>query len=127
MGKTVKAEGGKTWVVRRFLLPAPVSAAHLLGAAVSSSSSQQSGSPFVGLLVRGVLVAIVGLVLLPFALLMRLLLRRWTLEAAEGGPTVRWKAKSWGAAGAGVEAVAAALERGDSLEGPFPGLTRLSS
>jgi hypothetical protein len=125
MGQTVKAPDGKTWVVRRLLLPAPVSAANLMGSAVESSGSQQTGSPLLGLLIRGILVAVIGVVLLPFAVLARMIFRRWTVEAAESDTTMRWKAKTWGGAGAGVEAVAGALDRGESLQGPLPGLTPL--
>jgi hypothetical protein len=124
MGKTVKAEDGTTWVVRRLVLPAPVSAANLLGTAVKSEGSS-SGSPLVALLVRGILVALIGVVVLPFAVLVRMMFRRWTVEAEAGETTTRWKAKSWGAAGAGVNAVAEAIEQGKSLQDPFPGLTRL--
>ena len=125
MSETVKSPDGVTWIVRRFLLPAPLSASHLMGAAVSSSGSS-SGNPLVALLFRFVLMLVVGLAILPFALLIRIVFRRWTVEAAAPGTTKRWKAKSWGAAGAGVKAISEALERGDSLQGPFPGLTLLT-
>jgi hypothetical protein len=96
-----------------------------MGSAVESSGSQQTGSPLLGLLIRGVLVALVGVVLLPFAVLARIVFRRWTVEATESATTMRWKAKTWAGAGAGVEAVAGALDKGESLQGPFPGLTPL--
>ena len=124
MGETVKAPDGKTWVVRRLLLPAPVSAANLVGAA-SKSSDSSSSSPLVALLVRVIILAVIGLALLPFAVLFRLVFRRWTVEAEQGDTTLRWKAKSWGAAGAGVKALSTALEQGKSLEEPIAGLTRL--
>jgi hypothetical protein len=101
-----------------------VSAASLLGAAVESGGSQQN-SPFVALLVRGVLVAVIGVVLLPFAILSRIVFRRWTVEATAGETTMRWRAKTWRGAGAGVKAVAGALDRGESLQTPLSGLTPL--
>jgi hypothetical protein len=125
MGQTVQARDGTNWVVRRLLLPAPLSASNLMGAAVESSGSQQHGSSLVGLLVRGVFVGVIGVVVLPFAVAFRLLFRRWTVEASAGETTVRWRAKSWGDAGAGVKAVAGAIERGESLQTPFAGLTPL--
>ena len=124
MSETVKSPDGVTWIVRRFLLPAPVSASHLMGAAVSSSGSSTS-NPLVSLLFRFVLMLVLGLAILPFALVTRILFRRWTVEAAAPATTKRWKAKSWGAAGAGVKAVAEALGRNESLDRPFPGLTPL--
>jgi hypothetical protein len=124
MGQTVRAQDGTTWVVRRLVLPAPLSASRLAGAAVESSDSQR-GSPFVGLLVRGVFVAVIGVVVLPFAIVSRMVARRWTVEATAKETTFRWKAKTWGGAGAGVKAVAGALDRGESLQTPFSGLTPL--
>ena len=124
MGQTVKAQDGTTWVVRRLVLPARLSASSLTGAAVESGGSQQS-SPLVALLVRGVFVAVIGVVLLPFAIASRMIFRRWTVEATAGETTVRWRAKTWRGAGAGVKAVAGAVDRGESLQTPFAGLTPL--
>jgi hypothetical protein len=124
MGKTVRANDGTTWAVRRLVLPARLSASSLAGAAVESGGSQQ-GSPFVGLLVRGVFVTVIGVVVLPFAIASRIVFRRWTVEATAAETTMRWRAKTWRGAGAGVKAVAGAIDRGESLQTPFTGLTPL--
>jgi hypothetical protein len=124
MGQTVRAQDGTTWVVRRLVLPAALSASRLTGAAVESGRSQQS-SPLIGLLVRGVFVAVIGVVVVPFALVSRIVARRWTVEATAKETTLRWRAKRWRDAGTGVKAVAGALDRGESLQTPFLGLTPL--
>lgn len=125
MGQTVKAQDGTTWVVRRLLLPARLSAASLTGAAVESSGGSQQNSPLAALLVRGVFVAVIGVVLLPFAVVSRMVFRRWTVEASAGETTMRWRAKTWRGAGAGVKAVAGAIDRGEPLQTPLAGLTPL--
>lgn len=113
----------KAFVVRRPLLPAGFASA-LAGNALESGEG--SGNPLARLLVRALIMLTIGLALLPISIFFRILLRRWTVDASVGDETKRWRARSRRAAGAGVEAVAAALKRGDSLDQEFAGLTPLS-
>jgi hypothetical protein len=110
----------KSFVVRRPLLPAGLGSA-LADNAMESDSG--SGNPLVRLLFRVLVMLTIGLALLPISIFFRVLLRRWTVDAAVGGETKRWRAKSRAAAGKGVEAVAGALTRGEALDQPFTGLT----
>lgn len=104
------------------MLPAGFASA-LAGKAVESDGG--SGNPLARLLFRVVLMLTIGLALLPISILFRVLLRRWTVDATVGDETKRWRAKSRSAAGAGVEAVAGALKRGEPLNQQFAGLTPL--
>lgn len=111
-----------SFVVRRPLLPAGFASA-LAGKPLESGEG--SGNPLARLLVRALLMLTIGLALLPISLFFRVLLRRWTVDAVVGDETKRWRAKSRAAAGAGVEAVAGALTRGEPLDQAFTGLTPL--
>jgi hypothetical protein len=119
MTKEVKAPGGTKWLVRRPLLPASVSLGKILGAADESTGGSSFFGRLLFVLVFGIVLA---LVLLPITLFFRVLFRRWTVEAEGGGTTRRWRATSRARAGTGVAAVAGAIERGESLDQPFPDL-----
>ena len=125
MTKSGKMSDGTRYVVYRPLLPAGFAAAAVGKTIDSDSSSTSPGNALGGLLVRGIILLTLGLVLLPFSLLFRVLLRRWTVQASYGSTTMRWRAKSRAAAGAGVEAIAGALTRGEALNQRFAGLTLL--
>jgi hypothetical protein len=119
VSRDVKTPDGTKWVVRRPLLPAALSLGKILGATDKSTG----GSSFLGRLIFVLVFGIVlALVLLPISLFLRVLFRRWTVEAEGGGATRRWRAASRARAGVGVEAVAAAIERGESLDQPFADL-----
>lgn len=103
----------QAFVVRRPLLPAGLGSA-LAGSAMESDGG--SGNPLVRLLFRALVMLTIGLALLPISIFFRVLLRRWTVDAAIGDEKKRWRAKSRRSAGAGVEAVAGALKRGEPLK-----------
>jgi hypothetical protein len=118
--REVKAPDGTKWLVRRPMLPPPLS----LGSILGSTTKSTGGSSFLGrllfALVFGIVLAL--LLLLPITLFFRILLRRWVIEAESGGETHRWRAKSRGRAGSGVVTIAGVIARGESLDQPFEGL-----
>ncbi len=126
MTKSGKTPDQVRFVVVRPLLPAGFASTAVDKTIDSDSSSSSSGNPFVAILLRGAIMLVLGLVLLPFSLFFRVLLHRWTIQASLGETTMRWRAKSRAAAGAGVEAIAGALTRGEPLDQQFPGLTPLA-
>jgi len=124
MTKSGKTPDDKRYAVRRPLLPAAFwSNAAAKSTEYPSTSSSSTASPLAQVLFKAVLFFVLGIVLVPLSLLLRVGLRRWTVEATVGGESRRWRAHTRGAAGDGVEAVAEALSRGESLEQAFPGLT----
>jgi hypothetical protein len=120
--REAKTPDGQAWRVRRLLLPAKLSLGNILFSTTENTGGS-SGS-FLGRLVFGLVFGLLlGLLLLPITLIFRLALRRWTVEARSGDTTRRWRATSRGRAGAGVEAIAGAIGRGESLDQQFAGLT----
>ena len=127
MTRSGKTPDKTVYTVRRPLLPlAFAKNAVDKSTEYPSTSSTSTASPLAQMLFRGALFLTLGLVLLPISLIVRMLFGRWTVEASVGTTSRRWRARTRAAAGAGVEAIAAALGRGESLDQQFPGLTPLA-
>ena len=124
MTRSGKTPDESTYVVRRPLLPAKFAEnAFAKSTEARSVSSSSTASPLAQMAFRAVIFLVLGIVLLPISLLVRVLFRRWTVDASVGSTRRYWRARSRAEAGAGVEAIAAALGRGESLDQQFAGLT----
>ena len=124
MTKSGKTPDEKSYVVRRPLLPAAfLSNAAKKSTEYPSTSSSSTASPLAQMLFKAVIFLVLGIVLLPLSLLFRVAFRRWTIEATVGSEERRFRARTRAAAGTGVQAIAEALSRGESLDQQFPGLT----
>jgi hypothetical protein len=121
MTKSGKTPDEKQYMVRRPLLPA-MFWSNAAKKSMDTGSSSGTASPLAQVLVKALFFLVLGIVLVPLSLIFRIAFRHWTVDAVVGSDERRWRARSRGAAGKGVHAVADALSRGESLDQQFPGL-----
>lgn len=105
---------GEKWRVRRLLVPDVIRPRFLdPGGPTSDELEGVIGAEGLAVVVIWILFLLVAPILVPIAILGKLLLRRpWYVEARTAGAATRWRVQDWGETQRVVDEVARALEQG---------------